>query len=362
MGIDQEARGYSLDEFVGTTDDDKLTDALSFAASQTYSPTIILPSGRQVDFALTRTMFNGMRLSGPPGIGNEYRNTQKILINTPGSGWLAMPSSGTVKDVCVERLSLEAVGDSCFVKDFPYVSGVPVLWTSVFRNLGMTGFKHIFHGVMTACLFDGYWDVNNGTDTQFKLWGSDCNLWPTKLLLDSPNYPTSGDKAHIWIADMSKTVIGPVFVTGKRNIWPMRIDWGRGLYVTAPRLESQQGTPTWGSQLLIKNGKHITIRDAWFFNGMSQAASAGHSDTNDDKGIITIRNGTNILIEGAFFSDGDGRQTSGTPVTTPHIYVGGGTKIRLRDLMASDALRVVRNSSVPASQIVVDSDVTVTVG
>lgn len=360
--IDQDARGYSLDEFAGATDDEKLSDAFSFSGAQTYSPTVILPSGRQIDFYQTRTMFDGMRLSGPPGIGNEYRNTQRIRISTPGSGWLAMPTTGKVKDVCIQKLSLEAATDTCFVKDFPYVSGAPVLWTSVFRDLGMTGFKHVFHGVMTACTFDGYWDVNNGTDTQFKLWGSDNNLWMNKLLLDSPNYPESGNRAHIWVADLSKTVIGPVFVTGKKNVWPMRIDYGRGLIVNAPRLESQQGTPTWGSQLLIKGGKHITVRDPFFFNGMSQAESAGHTDLNDDRGTITIRGGSNILISGAFFSNGDGRQTTGTPITAPNVYVGGGTKIRLRDLMTSDSLRIVRNSAVPSSEITVDPGVTVTTG
>jgi hypothetical protein len=362
MGFDQDARGYSLDEFSGATDDDMLTAALSFAAAQTYKPTIILPSGRDINFTQTRTMYNGMRVSGPPGIGNEYRNTQRVKVTTPGSGWLSMPSAGTVKDVYIGKLSIEAGSDTCLVKDFPYVSGVPVLWTSVFRDLGLTGFKHVFHGVMDACVFDGYWDVNNGTDTQFKLWGSDCNLWPQGGLIDSPNIPTTGDKAHIWVADMSKTTIGPVFVTGKFNVWPMRIDYGRGLVVSAPRLESQQGNPTWGSQLLITGGAAITVRDPWFFNGMSNPTSTGHTSSSYDKGIVTIKGGNNILIDGAFFSDGDGRQSSSTAAGTPDVYVSGGTKIRIMNVRSSDAPKIVRSSAVAAANVVTDPGVTVTTG
>jgi hypothetical protein len=347
-------RGYSLDEFVGDTDDDLLTQALLFAGASTYTPAIVLP-GRAMTFRETRTMFDGLRLCGPPGIGNEYRNTQRIRLEVPGSGWLAMPSTGKVKDVCIEGLSFEAGADTCFVRDFPYVSGAPVLWTSVFRDLGFSGFKHIFHGVMTACAFTGWWNVNNGVDSQFKLWGSDLTLWPEGMLLDSPAYPQTGDFSHLWVADLAKSTIGPVFITGKRNVRPMRIDYGRGLVVSAPRLESQQGTPTWGSQLLIRGGKGIRVRDAWFFNGMGQPSGAYN------QGVIAITGGTGIVIDGAYFSDGDGRQTSGTVANAPHVHISGGSRIRLRDLQASGALRVARSAGVPAGEVVTDSDVAVAV-
>lgn len=153
-----------------------------------------------------------------------------------------------------------------------------------------------------------------------------------------------------------------VFVTAKHNTIAMRIDGGRGIVVNAPRLEAQQGNPSWGSQLLITGGTLIRIRDAWFFNGMSQPTATGHSNPAFDKGVITITGGSNIVIDGAMFSNGDGNQTSSTPAGTPHVYVGGGSKIRVRDSQASDALKVVRAASVAATQIVTDPDVAVVVG
>ncbi|GAA1699824.1 hypothetical protein GCM10009765_56530 [Fodinicola feengrottensis] len=349
----------ALDSFPGATDDAKLDSALSYVATQTYKPTIQLGT-RQTTFGKTRLLFDGFSISGPAGVGTEFSFTNKVKISTPGTGWLDVPAP-KVRGIYIGGLCFEGDSNTTFFVD--HDNNGPVLWASTIRDVGFNLFRHVIWGAHDAVTFDGFWDVNNCYDTEFKLWGSDSNYFTNGLLIDSPNTGT-GNRYHVWAPWLGKTTFGPMFITGKANTTPMRIDGGRGIVVQAARFEAQQGNPTLGSQLLITGGTFVRIRDPWFFNGMSAAGSTGHSTPAYDKGIVTITGGSNIVIDGAMFSDGDGNQTGATAAGTPHVYVGGGTGVRLRNLQAStsDQLRVVRAATVNASAIVTDPDVTVTVG
>ncbi|WP_163571665.1 hypothetical protein [Fodinicola feengrottensis] len=139
-----------------------------------------------------------------------------------------------------------------------------MLWASTIRDVGFNLFRHVIWGAHDAVTFDGFWDVNNCYDTEFKLWGSDSNYFTNGLLIDSPNTGT-GNRYHVWAPWLGKTTFGPMFITGKANTTPMRIDGGRGIVVQAARFEAQQGNPTLGSQLLITGGTFVRIRDPWFF-------------------------------------------------------------------------------------------------
>jgi hypothetical protein len=289
--------------------------ALSYAAAQTYKPTIML-GYRQTTFGKTRMLFNGFSISGPAGVGTEFRYNNLVNLNTPGTGWLDLPA-GQTKGVYIGGLCFQGNSTTSFFVDRP--------------------------------------------DTGQVLWGSDSNYFTDGLLIDSPNTGT-GDRYHLWAAWSEKTTYGPMFITAKSNTTAMRIDGGKGIIVNAARMEAQQGSPSWGSQLLITGGTLIRLRDPWFFNGMSPPSNTGHSNPAFDKGIVTITGGSNILIDGAMFSNGDGDQTTSTPAGTTHDHVGGGSKIRIRDIQSSDAPKVVRASAVPATQIVTDPDVPVTVG
>jgi hypothetical protein len=349
-----ESYGVPLDSFAGEIDDDKLDAALSYSSAQTYKPTIVL-GHRKMTFTKTRVLYSGFSISGPAGVGTEFRYTNRVKISTPGSGWLDLPP-GKTKGVYIGGLCFEGDANTSFFVDHDNTG--PVLWASTIRDVGFSLFKHVMWGAHNAVTFDGFWDVNNCYDTEFKLWGSDSNYFTDGLLLDSPNTGT-GDRCHVWAPWLGKTTFGPMFITAKANTIPMRIDGGRGIVVQAPRLEAQQGNPTWGTQLLITGGTFIRIRDPWFFNGMSQPSTTGHSNPNFDRGIVTITGGTNILISGAMFSNGDGNQTSATPEDTPHIHISGGLRLRIRDLQTSDPPKVVHTAAVPTTEIVTDPDVTV---
>ncbi|WP_242890823.1 hypothetical protein [Actinomadura litoris] len=352
------ARGIPLDAFDGASDDAKLTAALSYAAAQTYKPTIVL-GHRQTTFTQTRKIFNGFAISGPV-TGSEFRYNQKVKVSVPGSGWLDMPP-GQTKGIYIGNLSFEGDSNTSFFVDHDNTG--PVLWASLWENLGFNLFKHVFYGAHTAVTWSGYWDINNCYDTPFKLFGSDNTYWPDGLLIDSPNMG-AGNKYHVWLPNMSKTTVGPVFLTARNNVSGVRIDGGRGLALTGIRFDAQAqaNVPTWGSQLLITGGRFLRVRDCWFYGGMSQPDSTGHSNPAYDKGIITITGGTNIVIEAPMFSDGDGSQPNKTIAGAPHIYIGGGSKIRLRDIQTSDTPIVKRASAVSAGTIVTDADLTVQVG
>jgi hypothetical protein len=357
LNAHEAAYGVSLDHFAGASDDAKFSAALAYAAAQTYKPTIVIPN-RLVTFNQRQVMFNGFSISGPPGTGNEFGYNQVVKVSVPGSGWLDQPA-GQLKGIYIGNLSFQGDANTTFFVDYDNTG--PVLWASLLENLGFNLFKHVIWGAHTAVIFRGYWDVNNSYDTPFKLWGSDSNYWIDGMLIDSPNLP-AGNIYHVYLVNVTKTYVGPIFVTGRGNVCPMRIDGGRGIIVEGARLEAPSGIPVTGSQLLITGGKFIRIRDPWFFNGMSNPSGTGHTNAAWDKGIITITGGSNIVVDSPIFSNGDGVQTGATPGGTPHVYVGGGTLIRVRDIQSSDAPNVVRNTAVSAGTIVTDSDVTVTVG
>ncbi|QXJ26208.1 hypothetical protein AGRA3207_007834 [Actinomadura graeca] len=348
----------ALEKFDGANDDERLTAALSYAAAQTYKPVILLAQHRQYSFGKRRTMFNGFALAGPQVSGSEFRYNGKVKVNVPGSGWLDM-TGGQLKGISIKNLSFEGNAETSFFVDKTHTQ--TVLWASHLENLGFSLFKHVIWGPHTAVTLSGYWDVNNCYDTEFKLWGSDNNYWPDGMLLDSPNHP-KGQRYHIWLPNVSKSNVGPVFVTGQENVTPMRIDGGRGLIVSGARLEAQQGNPTWGSQLIITGGTFLRIRDVFFFNGMARPGDTGHPDREHHRGIVTMTGGSDVVFDGCMFSDGDGGQRTSTPKGTPDLYVAKGSNIRVRDHQASGTPLIVRARSVPAKEFFVDSDLTVTAG
>src|SRR5689334_1660456 len=198
--------GVELDAFDGASDDDKLDAALAYAAAQTYKPTIVLGT-RQTSFAKTRTLFNGCSISGPAGVGTEFRYTNKVKLNVPGSGWLDLPA-GQTKGVYIGGLCFEGNADTSFFVDHDNTG--PVLWASTIRDVGFNLFRHVIWGAHDAVTFSGFWDVNNCYDTEFKLWGSDSNYFTDGLLIDSPNTGT-GDRYHVWAPWLGKTTFGPMF-------------------------------------------------------------------------------------------------------------------------------------------------------
>lgn len=322
--------GVALDSFTGTTDDAKLTAALSYVAAQTVKPPIIF-ANRQYSFSQAgRTVFSGMKLAGPYAHGNQQRAANSIPndIRFSGSGVWWQLASGSVFDVGLYGLSFQGNSGAQFM-----AGGSSVLWTSVFRDLGFNLWGNVLGTpaaklLMTANLFDGWWNVNNGYGTAFTLGGSDCNLWTDGMLLDSqPSFMPAG-QYHLIASYLQKTTIGPLFITcdqrsgilvqGGANGGPL-VFCGQG------RAEGRNDTtPCYGSNVRIDGGNN-TFRDWWISYGATNLSGSGHTG---EGGVITVTGGQ-TLFSGVTYD-----RASGVAETVPFIYQSGGYA-RVRDVFTA---------------------------
>jgi hypothetical protein len=323
--------GVALDSFAGATDDAKLTAALTYVAAQTVKPPIVF-SNRRYDFSQTnRQVFSGMKLSGAFAHGNQQRSANSIPndIRFSGSGtWWTFPASGNVFDLGFYGLSFQGNSNAQFM-----ATGNAIMWTSVFRDLGFNLWKHVLgnpttKALLTAVLFDGWWNVNNSYNTAFTLGGSDNNLWMQGMLLDSEPAFMADGAYHCRFEWLGKTSVGPIYNTCEQN---------SGILVDGPdgsanpisffgngRIEGRnEDTPCFGSVLRIDGGS-VAFRDWWFAFGASNIAGSGHSG---EGGLITMTGGK-ALFDGATYA-----RATGVAETVPFIYQTGG-ELRVRNTWA----------------------------
>lgn len=324
--------GVALDSFAGADDDAKLTAAMSYVAAQTVKPPILF-SNRQYSFSQSgRTVFSGMKLTGAFGHGNQQRAANSIPndIRYTGTGtWWTMPAGSNVFDVGLYGLSFQGNSGSQFM-----ATGTAVLWSSVFRDLGFNLWKHVLGNPsqsmnLTANLFDGWWNVNNAYNTSFTIGGSDNNLWMQGMLLDSPNTTMDNTAYHMRVAYLSKTTIGPLYITGDKMSGVLVTGSTDGsanpvTFFGNGRVEGRnKTTPTFGSCIRIDGGR-VTFRDWWIAYGASALNTTGHTG---EGGVITMTGG-HALFDGCTYS----RATS-VAETVPWIYQTGG-ELRVRDVWA----------------------------
>lgn len=334
QGLDAAARaigGVALDSFPGASDDEKLTAALAHAAAQTVKPPILFQN-RRYDFSQAgREVFSGMKLVGLGSHGNQQRSANSIPndIRFTGTGTWWQLAAGNVFDVGLYGLSFQGNSNAQFM-----ASGSSVLWTSVFRDLGFNLWKHVLGNpaekmLLTAVLFDGWWNTNNSRDTAYTIGGSDNNLWMDGMLLDSPPNLMAAGQYHMVIDWLEKSSIGPMFVTCEQNsgiLMEGSNTRGPVSFFGQGRLEGRNpSTPCYGSVIRIKGG-HAAFRDWWFSYGAADLAGSGHPS---EGGVVTV-NGGRVLIDGCMYS-----RATGVAETVPWIYHTGG-ELRVRDTWTCD--------------------------
>ena len=312
-----------LDSFPGANHDQKLAAAMSYAASQTYKPAIILGLGRY-DFTQPVTVYSGFRLfGGAPGSYEQVRSGNPFptacYINIGGNGgWLNWPNGNTY-GVNIGNLSFNGTSATRWVG----VNTSSNIVTSVFDNLSFNGFLSIFGSrtsaqAFTISTFSGFWNANNGRDVQFALAGSDCSFWETgSINLDSPEGFRPDDSSLIRFNALSKSTVGPIYLTADRASGA-EIAYGNTgqLIIRSMRFEGRNaGNPCDGAVLRVSGNSGYTLRDCWFGYGMANPATNGRND----KGIIHISSGQGF-IDGAWYGRADGVSTS-----VPFIYCDGGS-------------------------------------
>lgn len=324
--------GVPLDSFPGLTDDDKLTNALSFVASQTVKPPILFDNRRHNFSQAGRLVFSGLKLVGPNAHGNQQRSANSIPndIRFTGTGaWWQMPASGNVFDVGIYGLSFQGNSNAIFM-----AGSNAVLWTSVFRDLGFNLWKHVLGTptvkmLNTAVLFDGWWNVNNSYDTAFTLGGSDSNFWMDGMLIDAEPANMNPGKYHIIFDYQEKSTVGPMFMTADQSggMWVQGSE-SRGplVFFGNGRIEGRNtNTPSFGSNLRISGG-HVSLRDWWISYGATALNTQGRTG---EGGLITMTGGR-VLLDGCMYS-----RANGVAETVPWVYQTGG-KLRVRNIWTCD--------------------------
>lgn len=335
--------GVLLESFSGANDDAKLTAAMSYAASQTYKPAILLYENRVYNFTQAgRTLYSGFKLQGAnysEQVRSSNPSPQKIDVDVGTATWLTLPSSGNYYGISMRNLSIEGGSTSVMIE----TPGSSNLWLSEFHNLGITNFRHVFgkpgtrQFVMTGGHFSGLWNVNNCTDCAFYLAGSDCRFWTDGYcLLDSPrsissvsgnfNYPY-----HIWFDYQEKSRIGPMFITAEDKPAAMRITGAstqgdltfRDIHMEGRNADNS----SWGSVLRVEGAYAIKFVDCWISYGFSELGSTGRSG---EGGVITVMNGARTQFRGCTYSRAG---TDGVTESDPWLYVtGSGSRARVSDL------------------------------
>jgi hypothetical protein len=327
--------GVTLESFDGATDDERLGNAMAYAAAQTHKPSILLLENRDYGpFRTPRTLYSGFGLHGGPRFASQHRaaqsTPQRVLVNTPGA-WLRMPGGQTF-DVEISRLSFYSQSATT---DFLGGHASGVLWTSVIRDVGFSLFRHVLGSpatklLITAVLFDGWWNINNSRSVAMTLGGADNVLWAGGLcLLDSPPHIAGNTPYHLHCSWLSKTVIGPMFITAEQAPAAVLVQGSpnaAGLIFQGTRMEGRnQNQPSYGAVVRVEGG-HTTFRDCWIAYGL---ANPGASPRSNEQAVVQVLGGR-VLFDGCYYARAGG---SGVSDQTPFVHASGAsTRVRIRNV------------------------------
>jgi hypothetical protein len=318
-----------LDSFTGATDDQKLTNALSAVAADTYKRTILL-TNRQYSFAtVNRTAFSGLSIQGPGGYGNADKGASYIHseCRMSGSGPWFHNNSADVFDVSLRGLAF--IGGSG-ASVLGHVGGGS-WWRLHMRDITSSGLKSVLGSVaqqllITGAHLDGFWEINNCYNTAFHLGGSDNRLWSNGGFLDSNTaFNTAGSangQAHLWCDSLDNTTIGPLYITAEGPWAAVRIDgaaygatgasFGGPLTFTGLQLEGRNIGAGCNGALVRMNGGIARFRDCNFNYAMISPASMGR--TPADAGVIHHAAGQ-LLVDGTSYD-----RATGVAETVPFVY------------------------------------------
>jgi hypothetical protein len=334
-----------FDSFTGADDSDLLDAAMSFAAAQTYPPTILLANRAHL-FTRSVTMYDGFRIQGPPGYSNAeksaFNNTCKAEVNIPGGGtWLISSVNDHTFDVYIGQLSF--IGHP--TQQFMGCTNNG-LYCALLRDLTFTAFKSIMGSqaskmLFTSSVLDGYWEVNNSYNGAFHMGGAETVFWPSGMLLDSGTaFNTAGSAAgqyHLWFDFMMRSNVGPVCITCEGDWGGIKVTGapynaasssnpGGPIVITAAEIEGRNaGQPCHGANIRIEGGT-VILRDCSISNGMSSPSLMGH--TPADAGVVHLVSGA-LLADGCVYD-----HASAVAESVPLFYNGGG-KARISNIFTA---------------------------
>ncbi len=218
-----------LDDQSGSTDDDKLTAAISAQQSTDGMPPIVL-GARNHNFNQTRQLYSGLKLvgqaTGPKNLEQNpnFVTSRIVLGNSVSSGassWWVTPG-GNLFDIYMGDFAVNGNEGASAHQFIDVTSGS--LYACQFHSLAFDFMRSVFGRkdrkcLMTQVVFSGHWTANNLWDTQFHMGGSDNQLWmggyinmgPSSSGLQTGTY-ADGDYEIIFNG-MSKTDVGYIYMS-----------------------------------------------------------------------------------------------------------------------------------------------------
>jgi len=329
-------RGVALDSFPGSTDDAKLTAAMSSEAAQTY-PRPILLGPRAYTFNQARTLYDGFALIGMEGMSNaelSSAGTSKTRVTTSvGSTWLSANGgarSGSQQwDVTIRNIAFTGSSST------QWLGGSAVIWCMNLKDLSFTGYKSILGSqatklLLNLCLFDGWLSFNNSYNGAIHIGGSDNNLFMGMTNIDSGTaYVSAGGsngQYHLWLDGLEKTQIGPIYLTAEGGWNGIRVsgtaynttssNLGGPNWIHGAKVEGRNsGAPCNGSLIRVEGGS-LVLTDSWLGYAMASPSTPGHSP--QDAGVVHQTAG-NVALRGCTYD-----RAGGVAETVPLLYQAGG--------------------------------------
>jgi hypothetical protein len=338
-----------LDSYTGTPDQ-KLSTFMAAAAAETH-PSSLTWDNLRYDFSVgSRVPYDGLRLVGPPGIGNAERLGQTKMasrwhLSMTGPMFKLSGSTATF-DSHFENLALTGGSQAVFLG---MGAGATAVWRNlVVRNLTAVNLRSVIGEyasklLITSPTFDGWWEINATYDTAVHIGGSgEGILWPAGGLFDGGGdaYNIAGSSTGhptIWLDGLEMANIGPVFITAE--------DGWEGIRVNGPTYNSTTGNqggpirfygvtvegrnagqPCWGSLIRCIGG----ISQFYGLNmahALSAPSSMGHSPA--DVGGLDLQSGAYVKVDGFMWD-----RYTGQAETDPAIKVRSGTKLRVQDALS----------------------------
>lgn len=316
-----------LDSFSGANDDAKLSAAMAAVGADTYKRTIQLTNRQYAFSAGNIAVYDGFRLAGPRGFSNPEKGTSymparcALSMSTP---WFLNPLNSDVYSVSFQSLTVTGGSNATFLGQ----NGGGTWYCLAMRDIFTSGLKTVIGTqatkfLITASVFDGWWEVNNSYNGAFHLGGSDNTLWPAGMLLDSGTaFLTAGGsngQAHLWCDGLDKTTIGPLYITCEggwqgihvsgASVGSTSTNQGRLMFYGLRCEGRNPGASSDGSVIRVDGGR-VVIRDSWIAYGMGNPSNTGRNDA----GMIHHAGG-DLVVDGCIYD-----RATGIAETVPFVY------------------------------------------
>jgi hypothetical protein len=306
-----------LESFPGASDDAKLDAALTYAAAQTYIPTIQFPA-RTLNLSKSRVPFSGMKLIGPAGHGpknlelasGKYTNGKVRLTCGSGSSSWFVAGSQNLYDIYIGNMAFHGNATSQF-----WEQSAGTLYACQFHSLTHYGFKHVFgspasKALFTQVIFSGHWTNIGAQDTQFMIGGSDNALWRDGYI-NIDNAGIFPGRYQIIFSSLSNTSLGYVYLTCSGGTRGLLVE-GSASDVTffGGTYEGYKSYDPAPGNLVRVTGGNVAFYGTRFGQAMGSPDASEH-------GFVEVTSG-NVLLHRPIFDPGS------TGASVPLAYVSGG--------------------------------------